>query len=225
MGFSGRGEMIPNDDCYCELDPKVKDKWGIPVLRFHWKWSEHETRQAAHMQKTFAEIIEAMGGRVKGAAITDGAKAIDPGGKIIHEVGGAIMGADAEELRHEPVVPDLGREESLRHRRRAVFAPTPTRIPRSRSWRSPGVPRITFSLACAARSSEMPAMTPTRLDRRTLVKWMLAVRRCSAGVEGHRASFGKGYGTDPVPARLFARRSMAAHPERAQRGAPPCCAT
>ena len=24
--------------------------WGIPVLRFHWKWSEHETRQAAHMQ-------------------------------------------------------------------------------------------------------------------------------------------------------------------------------
>jgi hypothetical protein len=41
----------------------VKDKWGIPVLRFHWKWSEHETRQAAHMQRTFAQVIEAMGGR------------------------------------------------------------------------------------------------------------------------------------------------------------------
>ena len=61
--FSGRGEMIPNDDCYAELDPKVKDKFGIPVLRFHWKWSEHETGQAAHMQKTVAEIIDAMGGR------------------------------------------------------------------------------------------------------------------------------------------------------------------
>jgi choline dehydrogenase-like flavoprotein len=53
-------------------------------------------RQAAHMQKTFAEIIEAMGGRVRGRVETDGAKAIAPGGSIIHEVGGAIMGADAK---------------------------------------------------------------------------------------------------------------------------------
>ena len=90
--FDGRGEMIPNDNSYCEIDPSVKDKWGIPVLRFHWQWSEHETRQAAHMQKTFAGIIEAMGGRTHGAIKTDGAKAIGPGGSIIHEVGGTIMG-------------------------------------------------------------------------------------------------------------------------------------
>jgi choline dehydrogenase-like flavoprotein len=94
VGFSGRGEMIPNEHSYCEIDPTVKDKWGIPVLRFHWRWSEHETRQAAHMQKTFAEIIDAMGGRVHGKAETDGAKAIAPGGSIIHEVGGTRMGAD-----------------------------------------------------------------------------------------------------------------------------------
>lgn len=94
VGFDGRGEMIPNENSYCEIDPQVKDKWGIPVLRFHWKWSEHETRQAAHMQQTFARIIEEMGGKVRGEVQTDGAKAIAPGGKIIHEVGGAIMGAD-----------------------------------------------------------------------------------------------------------------------------------
>jgi choline dehydrogenase-like flavoprotein len=92
--FSGRGEMIPNERSYCEIDPVVKDKWGIPVLRFHWEWSEHETRQAAHMQKTFAQIIEAMGGRVRGSIETDGAKAIHRGGSIIHEVGGAVMGDD-----------------------------------------------------------------------------------------------------------------------------------
>ena len=96
IGFAGRGEMIPNDDSFCELDPAVKDKWGIPVLRFHWKWSEHETRQAAHMQKTFAELIAAMGGRVRTPPNPDGAKAIESGGKIIHEVGGTIMGADAK---------------------------------------------------------------------------------------------------------------------------------
>jgi choline dehydrogenase-like flavoprotein len=96
VGFAGRGEMIPNEKSYCEIDPVVKDKWGIPVLRFHWQWSDHEMRQAAHMQKTFAGIIEAMGGRMKDGPITDGAKAISPGGFIIHEVGGAIMGSNKQ---------------------------------------------------------------------------------------------------------------------------------
>jgi choline dehydrogenase-like flavoprotein len=94
--FDGRGEMIPNDHSYCEIDPKLKDKWGIPVLRFHWQWSEHELGQAAHMQKTFGDIIEAMGGKTRHPVKTDGAKAIAPGGSIIHEVGGTIMGSDSK---------------------------------------------------------------------------------------------------------------------------------
>jgi choline dehydrogenase-like flavoprotein len=94
VNFSGRGEMIPNDDCYCEIDSQVKDKWGIPVLKFHWKWADHEIRQAGHMHKTFAELITEMGGTVKGAVDTTGKKAIHAGGKIIHEVGGTIMGED-----------------------------------------------------------------------------------------------------------------------------------
>jgi choline dehydrogenase-like flavoprotein len=95
--FDGRGEMIANDQSYCEIDPSIKDRWGIPVLRFHWQWSDHERRQAAHMQKTFADIIDAMGGRTSAAVKTDGAKAIAPGGSIIHEVGGTIMGSDPKE--------------------------------------------------------------------------------------------------------------------------------
>jgi choline dehydrogenase-like flavoprotein len=95
LSFAGRGEMIPNEDCFCDLDPVVKDKWGIPVLRFHWKWSDQETRQAAHMQKTFAELITEMGGRVTTPPAANGALAIEPGGKIIHEVGGTIMGTHA----------------------------------------------------------------------------------------------------------------------------------
>jgi choline dehydrogenase-like flavoprotein len=92
--FSGRGEMIPNEQSFCEIDRSIKDKWGIPVLRFHWQWSEHERGQAAHMQRTFADIIEAMGGKTRHPIKTDGAEAIAPGGSIIHEVGGAIMGSD-----------------------------------------------------------------------------------------------------------------------------------
>src|ERR1700682_6452009 len=66
IGLAGRGEMIPNEHTYCEIDPKAVDQWGIPVLRFHWRWSEYEVKQAQHMRQTFQNIIEAMGGKVTG---------------------------------------------------------------------------------------------------------------------------------------------------------------
>jgi choline dehydrogenase-like flavoprotein len=94
VGFSGRGEMIPNKDCYCEIDPDRKDRFGIPILRFHWRWSEHELNQARHMQRTFRDIIGAMGGRMASPFIERGEDAIAKPGEIIHEVGGAIMGDD-----------------------------------------------------------------------------------------------------------------------------------
>jgi choline dehydrogenase-like flavoprotein len=96
IGFAGRGEMIPNPDTYCELDPSVVDQWGIPVLKFHFKWTDYEIRQAKDMQETFKSIIEAMGGeyRTKTPIAGPNAFGIEDGGKIIHEVGTARMGAD-----------------------------------------------------------------------------------------------------------------------------------
>jgi choline dehydrogenase-like flavoprotein len=94
LWFDGRGEMIPNRDSYCEIDPDNVDQWGIPTLRFHWKWSHHELNQARHMQHTFRDVIEAMGGTVTSTVHDDGADAIAAPGQIIHEVGGAIMGDD-----------------------------------------------------------------------------------------------------------------------------------
>ena len=95
VGFSGRGEMIPNDQSYCEIDPDSVDRWGIPVLRFHWKWADHEVKQVKHMQDTFEALIHEMGGTLmwkKGTAEND--YGISSGGSIIHELGGARMGAD-----------------------------------------------------------------------------------------------------------------------------------
>jgi choline dehydrogenase-like flavoprotein len=94
VGFAARGEMIPNEHCYMDLDPDVKDKWGIPVARFHWKWSDHELNQAVHAKKTFKALIEAMGGTVRGDTDFAGHKSIQNPGYIIHEVGGAIIGDD-----------------------------------------------------------------------------------------------------------------------------------
>jgi choline dehydrogenase-like flavoprotein len=96
IGFAGRGEMIANPDTYCEIDPDVVDEWGIPVLRFHFKWSEHEIRQAKDMQETFKSLLEAMGGEYQTKTDVDGPYpfGIEAGGKVIHEVGTARMGAD-----------------------------------------------------------------------------------------------------------------------------------
>ncbi len=94
VGFAGRGEMIPNKDSYCEIDPTTMDQWGIPVLRFHFKWSEDEILQAKHMQETFREIIETAGGTVTYSSGADENWGIAPGGEIIHEVGSTKMGND-----------------------------------------------------------------------------------------------------------------------------------
>src|SRR2546426_7696150 len=95
VNFSGRGEMIPNDDSYCEIDPNVVDRYGIPVLRFHFAFSEHEVRQAKHMQETFREIIHEMGGTPLTPMPTREQRyGLANGGNIIHEVGTTRMGND-----------------------------------------------------------------------------------------------------------------------------------
>jgi choline dehydrogenase-like flavoprotein len=95
IGFSGRGEQIPNEDCYCELDPTTKDKYGIPVLRFHWKWTDYEHNQVKHMQDTFRALVAEMGGEVFSAMPPkERGYGIATGGAIIHELGTVRMGSD-----------------------------------------------------------------------------------------------------------------------------------
>jgi choline dehydrogenase-like flavoprotein len=72
----------------------VKDKWGIPVLRWHWRWSDHELNMVDHGIKTFTAMIEAMGGKVRSRKGSTAKEVIEAGGKVIHEVGGALMGDD-----------------------------------------------------------------------------------------------------------------------------------
>ena len=72
--MAGRGEAVAREDNYCEIDPNVVDKYGIPVLKFNVKWSDYEVKQAKHMKETFKEIMHNMG-----AVITwgdDGSKKI-----------------------------------------------------------------------------------------------------------------------------------------------------
>src|SRR5579863_2091883 len=96
IGFAGRGEMIPNPNSYCEVDPNTLDEWGIPVLRFHWQWSDNEIKMAKDMQETFRSIVEAGGGTFYSQVRSDGPNpyGIADGGVIIHELGVVRMGSN-----------------------------------------------------------------------------------------------------------------------------------
>ena len=95
IGMAGRGESVPQYDNYCEIDPNAVDKYGIPVLRFHYKWTDHEVRQAKHMQDTFEEIMDGMGAKPLGVKPgADTQYGLLAPGRIIHEVGTTRMGND-----------------------------------------------------------------------------------------------------------------------------------
>ncbi|MGB0375986.1 MAG: GMC family oxidoreductase [Flavobacteriaceae bacterium] len=95
VGISGRGEAIARFENYCEIDPTTVDQWGIPVLRFHYKWSDFEIKQAKHMQDTFEELLTRMGGIMLGEKPgKDRNYGLNNPGAIIHEVGTTRMGDD-----------------------------------------------------------------------------------------------------------------------------------
>lgn len=96
VGMAGRGEAIAREDNYCEIDPNVVDTYGIPVLRFHTKYSDYEIKQAKHMKETFKEILHALGAEITWGG-DDGPEnnyGLHNPGNIIHEAGTIRMGND-----------------------------------------------------------------------------------------------------------------------------------
>ena len=96
VGMGGRGEAIPDIKNYCEIDPNVVDKYGIPVLRFNTRNSEYEIKQAKHMKETFKEIMHNMGAVITWGGDDDASNnyGLSNPGNIIHEAGTVRMGND-----------------------------------------------------------------------------------------------------------------------------------
>ena len=72
VGFAGRGEMIPNEDTYCEIDPTVVDAGASRCCASTGSGATTSCNQVKHMQETFRAIIAEMGGD---AALADAAGA------------------------------------------------------------------------------------------------------------------------------------------------------
>jgi choline dehydrogenase-like flavoprotein len=89
INMGGFGEVLPRYENAMSIDPEVKDAWGIPVLRFDYKFGENERKMAADMAATGREMFEAAGIEVLKAdadVLTEGWS--------IHELGTARMGTD-----------------------------------------------------------------------------------------------------------------------------------
>ncbi|WP_116106454.1 GMC family oxidoreductase [Lewinella sp. IMCC34191] len=96
VGMAMRGESVAMYENHCEIDPSGQvDEWGIPILRFNYKWTDYEYKQAQHAQQTLRGIMDDMGAEL---ISPEPGKEQEYGllapGQIIHEVGTARMGDD-----------------------------------------------------------------------------------------------------------------------------------
>ncbi len=89
ISMGGFGEVLARYENYVEVDSNVKDAWGVPVLRFNYRFGDNEKKMAADMAITAREMFEAAG-----LEIVSNTKDILPEGWSIHELGTSRMGND-----------------------------------------------------------------------------------------------------------------------------------
>ena len=128
------GEVLPRFENFVELDPQMKDKWGIPVLRFHYKFGDNEKAMVADMAESAQEMFTAAGieiVNIERNALTEGWS--------IHELGTARMGSDPKtsvlnQFQQSHDVPNLLVVDGSSHVSAACQNPTWTIM--ALAWRS-----------------------------------------------------------------------------------------
>jgi choline dehydrogenase-like flavoprotein len=115
FGIGGVGEMLPSYDNRVTLDPKRRDKWGIPAAHIRCTLSDNDRAQVCAHVTALREMTEHCGYRVNfiGSVLGLDSKKVFPDanpasrflfrrgigriltlGAAIHECGGARMGSD-----------------------------------------------------------------------------------------------------------------------------------
>lgn len=93
VSFLLQAPSLRSDRNYLDLDPEVKDIFGIPVARFHYEWGPNELMMLEHSKEVCAEIIRKAGGEVWGAGSEP-----DPPGHSLHETGPCRFGNDPKKF-------------------------------------------------------------------------------------------------------------------------------
>jgi choline dehydrogenase-like flavoprotein len=89
ISMGGFGEVLARYENRVSIDPALEDAWGIPVLRFDYRFGDNERKMAADMAEAAREMFDAAGFEV-----VDHGRGLLTEGWSIHELGTARMGAD-----------------------------------------------------------------------------------------------------------------------------------
>src|SRR5436309_10709851 len=81
------GEMLARKENFVELDPEVKDHWGIPVLKIHFTHSDNDRKIIADFQQKAEELFRKAGGEMQ-PGMGRGGPAGFPGGPGSPDAGG-----------------------------------------------------------------------------------------------------------------------------------------
>jgi choline dehydrogenase-like flavoprotein len=89
----GAGCGLEDPHNFVDIDPEVKDAWGIPAVRIHLKHGPNQQAYVKDMVQRGIELIEAAGGKVSEYSTTPSI----PGAQI-HEQGTCRMGDDPKKF-------------------------------------------------------------------------------------------------------------------------------
>jgi glucoside 3-dehydrogenase (cytochrome c) catalytic subunit len=91
ISMGGFGEVLARYDNQVGLDPVRKDKWGIPVLKFNYRFGDNEKKMCEDMANAAQEMFE-----LAGFEVLNVDRKVLTEGWSIHELGTARMGADSK---------------------------------------------------------------------------------------------------------------------------------
>ena len=84
---------LRSDTNYVDIDPKMKDVFGIPALRFHFEWGSNELLMLEHSKQVMAEVYKAAGAEIWGYVDRP-----ERPGWSLHETGVCRMGNDPKKF-------------------------------------------------------------------------------------------------------------------------------
>ena len=83
------GEVLPRFENQAQIDPELKDAWGIPALKITHRYTDNEFAMAKDSMEVASELC-----REAGFEILESHAQMVPPGESIHELGGCRMGSD-----------------------------------------------------------------------------------------------------------------------------------
>ncbi len=116
--WNAGAEMLAQKENFVELDPEVKDHWGIPALKIHFTHCDNDRMLIADFQQKAEDLFRKAGGEIipgmarggpagfpggPGSPDTNGRGAVNNSGRrdtlggAIHEVGTARMSVDPKD--------------------------------------------------------------------------------------------------------------------------------